>query len=138
MSVFLEWTKEELGTNVDAMDSQHKILIGIMNKLYEQNQSGADFATLSATVDELVNYTVRHFAEEEAYMESIGFEGLATHKIIHKKLLDEVGGHVSNFKKSGGKVDEKFFNFLRFWLSSHIRGIDQKYGAAENKGSNVA
>ena len=37
---------------------------------------------------ELGDYTVKHFEQEEAYLESISYSGLANHKAIHADLLE--------------------------------------------------
>lgn len=80
-----------------------------------------------------MDYVVEHFDNEEAYMESIGWQGLKNHQGIHKDLLAKAGGHVEAFKNSGTDVlPEEFFQFLKFWLVSHIQGIDMKYGAFAN------
>jgi hemerythrin len=60
-------------------------------------------------------------------MDKIKFAGADTHKIIHKQLLEQVTAYITEFKKTG-KLTDAFFNFLSVWLTSHIKGIDMKYG----------
>ena len=80
-------------------------------------------------VDELFRLAADHFAEEEAFMESFGYPDLKKHKMIHKTLVDRLGGHRADVEKAG-RAGEEFFDFLKFWLASHICGIDAKYAAA--------
>ncbi|MGD0503290.1 MAG: hemerythrin family protein [Steroidobacteraceae bacterium] len=126
MSELFEWNAATYGLNVPEMDSEHQVLIGHMNKLYELHQKNAPTVQLSAALDALVNYTVKHFADEEAYMVKTGFPGIKTHAGVHKQLLEQVATHVATFR-STGKLTDAFFNFLTFWLKAHIRGVDTRY-----------
>jgi hemerythrin-like metal-binding protein len=126
MSDLFEWNAATYGLNVPEMDSEHQVLIGYMNKLHELHRKGAPTADLRAALDTLVNYTVKHFADEEAYMAKTGFPAAKTHAGVHKQLLGQVGAHVETFR-SAGKLSDEFFNFLTFWLKAHIRGVDAKY-----------
>ncbi len=123
---YFNW-ENKLSVHVKAMDDEHKVLIDKMNALYDAHAAQKNFAQLTPLVNDLVNFAVKHFADEEAYMEKINYPGLATHKIVHKNLLKQVGEHVDNFK-STQKMSGEFFTFLKVWLSSHIMGIDMKYG----------
>lgn len=124
----MDWS-DSLDIGVHAMNDQHKIILKLMNTLHDAHTSHKPFSEFIGPLDELKNYTVQHFAEEEAYMESIQFEGLKTHKIIHQDLLNKFSEHYENITKEK-KLDPKFFDFLKIWLTSHIKGIDIKYGQA--------
>ncbi len=128
MSDFLKWDPEEYTVWVGSMDREHETLIAIMNRLHARRAAGAERAELARIAGELAAFTVKHFRDEEAYMESIGFAGLASHRIIHKDLLQKFTQHMQAFEASGA-FTEDFFKFLRHWLTAHIRGIDRKYGS---------
>lgn len=119
---------DELDINVDNMNEQHKILIGIMNELYDLNGKHATKTELTSAVKKLDSYTRFHFLDEERYMESIGYNDLERHKLIHKNLLTELEKHINDFAKHHRGLSDDFFYFLRYWLSTHIRHIDRKYG----------
>lgn len=121
----MEWSKD-LTLEVQNMDDQHKVLLGLMNRLYEDHMNGANYFALKDTFEELAEMTTIHFKEEEEYMESIEFPGLATHKVIHQDLLKKFSMHQALFNEKQA-LNEEFFVFLKFWLRSHIMGIDTKY-----------
>ncbi|MCB0996729.1 MAG: hemerythrin family protein [Acidimicrobiales bacterium] len=122
---FLDWTTQyDLG--VTSMDAQHKALVASMNALHARAEAGAPGDELLRLVDSLADLTQRHFAAEEEHMERIGFPGLTSHKGIHVTLLDKLATHRADVAAKGAP-DEKFFAFRRFWLTSHITGIDTKY-----------
>jgi hemerythrin-like metal-binding protein len=127
MENFFEWDAAKYSVQVPQMDRGHQVIIACMNRLHTLHESGAPVAQLARTVDELVQVTVKHFSEEEAYMASIDFPDVAKHKIIHKTLLAKVVEHKAQFDASG-KLTSEFFSFLKVWLKAHICGIDIKYG----------
>lgn len=128
MTDYLPWDRSKYTVNVDAMDHEHEALVALMNKLYARHSAGATSGELERVLDELGAATVRHFASEERYLESIKYSGLATHKLIHRDLLTKFQAHSATFKRTR-KLDDELFRFLRSWLTAHIQGIDRKYGA---------
>lgn len=122
-----EWNKE-LDIHVTEMNDEHKVLIGLMNRLHEEMQTGKPKEALQKTFGELVTYTRRHFEDEEQYMYSINYPGLSTHKLIHAKLLNQLDGHYDAFQRGHGGVGPQVFEFLKVWLNAHIKGIDMQYG----------
>jgi hemerythrin-like metal-binding protein len=129
MSDFFVWDPKNLAVGVAAMDEEHQVLIRKMNALHAAYARKAPRAELEPLVEDFTQYTVTHFADEEAHMARIRYAGLESHKGIHASLLGRVQGHVKDFRETGALTDA-FFSFLAFWLTSHIRGIDIKYGQA--------
>lgn len=126
---YFNWTPE-LDVKVDAMNDQHKILIDLMEDLYQLNDNDASKIQIQRKLDELGSYTRKHFRQEELYMDTINYEGRERHKIIHRQLLEELDKHTENFKNHHQLLNSDFFYFLRHWLTSHIKHIDIKYGNA--------
>lgn len=133
MMSLMDWN-EKLNVGVDQMNDQHKVILTYMNTLYDDYQANKPFSVLKSSLDSLKDYTIKHFKEEEEYMESIDYDGIASHKIIHEKLLKTLGEHYENIT-STQKFNNDFFHFLKFWLSSHIQGIDVKYGKLKDQKS---
>ena len=129
----MTWNKD-LELEVNDMNAQHQKLLSLMNKLFDLNDTKADKPTIVSALHDLGNYTVEHFEQEEAYMESVGFPKLEVHKKIHKDLLSKFGEHQSEFIQSKESVlNEQFFSFLKLWLRAHIMGIDKQYSDHASK-----
>lgn len=126
MAELFKWDPTTLSVKVAAMDGEHQILIQKMNKLCEAHNQKLTKAIIRPLLVDFVDYTNKHFQNEERYMESITYSGLSVHKGIHQQLLAQVKVHVDEFERSGILTDA-FFRFLSIWLTSHIRGIDSKY-----------
>lgn len=122
----MEWS-DKLDVGVSSMNNQHQYLLDLMNKLYEGNNNGDDFDSLLPLLISLKEFTIQHFQEEEIYMESINYSGLASHKLIHQQLLNKLNEQESEILEKRA-FPASFFNFLKVWLSAHIQGIDMKYG----------
>lgn len=119
-----EWN-ERLRLDVAPMDDEHQILIEKMNDFLEALNL-EDLKKINDTFHSLAQYTVKHFSDEEKYMESIQYPELANHRIIHQDLVSKVLGYQEALKR--GEVDRlALASFLKNWLSFHIVGQDKKY-----------
>lgn len=126
MSSYFEWDPARLGLQIREMDDEHKVLIDSMNKLHAARERRAAVGEQLRILDELVTFTRKHFADEEAYMERIGFPGLRTHRGVHAQLLNKLAQFQSVGREKHA-LPEELFAFFKMWLSAHIRGIDVKY-----------
>ena len=75
----------------------------------------------------LLDYTNTHFSGEEAMMTAAKYPGLADHKIKHKELVKQVQDYVARFEKGEITLNLHLLNFLRDWLTNHIRKVDMEY-----------
>lgn len=124
---YFQWSNE-FDVKVGKMNDQHKVLINIMNELYQLTDKGESKQLILNKLNDLVSYTRHHFRDEEMYMDAIQFEGRERHKIIHQHLLTELENHTEDFKSHRSSLSDDFFYFLKHWLTSHIKHIDIKYG----------
>ena len=126
--LLMEWN-DRLDIGVDHMNHQHQYLLDLMNQLYVASTKNSGRQKIITLIESLKTATVDHFKEEEEFMLEIEFEGLESHKRIHVNLLEKFESHRLEFVSSENEtLDPKFFQFLKFWLSAHIQGIDAKYG----------
>jgi len=128
MSDYFQWDPAKFSLDVAAMDREHQVLIGHMNTLHRLYVSNAPSPEQGKAFKTLADYTVKHFADEERYMEGIGYPGLRIHKGVHQNLLERVG-HFGKAFAATGRFGDDLFVFLRMWLSAHICGVDMKYSA---------
>lgn len=127
-----------LDVGVHAMNDEHKQILDAMNRIYDATQAGRSGDDVNRLVEQLGAVCVRHFKDEEAYMAAIGFPSLRNHQYIHQDLLEKFARHAADIKAAGGKPGPAFFHFLQHWLSSHIKGIDRKYGEHAARGQRAA
>ena len=121
---FLEWSRD-LDTGIDIIDSQHKRIVEYINELHE-SQETLDRSKVGEVIEELVDYTVSHFAFEESLMEKAEYPYLDPHKRVHGLFIKKVGSFVERFK-AGEDVTEELLTMLQRWLVNHIKNEDGDY-----------
>lgn len=120
------WDKS-LDIGVPDMNREHQEILDLMNRIFDATAAGEGGAMVNALVAKLGTVCQRHFADEEAYMASIGFPALEPHRILHQNLLARYLEFAAQTRADGGRAGEDFFHFLKFWLTSHIKGVDARY-----------
>ncbi len=130
---FIEWNPAKLSTKVDAMDKEHIKLLALMNDLYDLYKAKAPATKQLDSLAKLLAYAAEHFRDEEAYMQKIKYPNFASHKKIHDELMKRLREFESGVKAGTSQVNEEIFAFLKVWITSHIMGIDIKYGEHATK-----
>lgn len=128
----ITWTEEQYGTKVGFADDEHKVLFGLLNKLYDDATGGADRAVIGGSLDALIAYVVDHFAHEEREMEAKGYAGLAAHKAEHDALVGICASLQTKFHAGDADVTEETGAMVKGWLDSHIPEFDFPYADALN------
>jgi hemerythrin-like metal-binding protein len=122
-----------LSVKVPELDEQHKILIGIINDMYDALKSGRGREAVDTILPRLVEYTKEHFAHEEAMMQKHKYPGYVDHKAKHVALTNKVLEYVHRMQEGRGTAAVEFMEFLKNWLVSHTQGVDRKYGPYLNR-----
>ena len=82
--------KEEYNIGVDIIDNEHQRLFQIINNLFmlgKQNRNNPK--AYQDGIKFLKEHTMSHFEDEELYMCSIQYEGLETHRRLHKGFRED-------------------------------------------------
>ncbi|ALG68006.1 bacteriohemerythrin [Beggiatoa leptomitoformis] len=127
MKPLVEWT-DELSVGVQEIDEQHKILVGLVNRMYEAIVKRTDKDEIKRVLDELAQYTVIHFAVEESLMRIFDYPEYENHKKHHEELTKQVFDLQKKVATGEGTVSIEVLHFLRHWLTHHILQDDKKYG----------
>lgn len=124
---FFVWD-DKYSVGVREIDGQHKVLVDMLNQLYDAMQSEKSSDILGGIILKLVNYTKTHFATEERYFERFGYPDTLSHKKEHEKFTQKVLAFKSDFDSGRVSLSVSITSFLKDWLASHIQSIDKKYG----------
>jgi hemerythrin-like metal-binding protein len=116
-------------TYITEIDSQHRVLINLINKLNDAIDEGRDKEVLGVVLSELVDYTVNHFAMEERHMDKFNYPASAAHKHEHEMLRQKVLTLKKQFDAGQSVVTIEVMKFLKEWLRTHIIDIDKKMGS---------
>lgn len=86
------------------------------------------------TLDALLNFTKKHFIEEEALMAQSKYPDYEEHRKKHAILLENVTKHAFTYSHDpSAKNAAALSDFLNTWLVTHILGVDKKYVPFVNK-----
>jgi hemerythrin len=122
----IKWT-DDLNTHIQVIDNQHIRIVEYINML--DDISGThDRTQVEKVLNELVDYTLSHFAFEESLMEDAGYSFINGHKRVHQLFVKRVGDFQQRFKIGEDIVDELLVT-LKSWLINHIRSDDNDYVA---------
>jgi hemerythrin-like metal-binding protein len=113
------------------MDEDHQVLISLINQLATAEAIGNRHNT-EFVLDELVDYSLDHFAREEQYLQDTGypFEALVAHKLQHAAFAETIQEIRWQYQQEfGRKINYEMLLLLRNWLSEHILVEDMKYAS---------
>lgn len=120
---YLEWSAD-LNTGISVSDDQHRRIVAMINPLDGAQREGSR-AKVGAVIDELIDYTVSHFAFEESMLEDAG-DVFSKAKRVHALFIKRVEDHRLRFV-NGEEVAEELKGLLGRWLFSQIRSDDRNY-----------
>lgn len=76
-------------------------------------------------LDELVDYTVKHFAFEEKLMREHGYPQTEAHPGEHKKLIADVTRFKKRWDAGETAAGAELMAFVAEWLIKHIMKVDK-------------
>ncbi len=123
----MEW-KSIYETGIKKVDSEHQMLVELINKLEKAMSNGDSNKVIGNVLKDLVDYVKIHFKSEEEVMKKIGFPDLKRHQNLHKDLVNDVARILIDFKNGKTWTAEELSGFLHMWLLDHILEEDRKIG----------
>lgn len=123
----ITWT-EDLDTRIDVIDKQHRRIVDYINDLEVAHASG-NKESVRRVLDDLIDYTMSHFAFEESLQEEAGYKYAKPHKKVHDLFVRRVNDYVERFKL-GEDVTDSLHQMLTSWLINHIKRDDADYVGA--------
>ena len=126
--------KPEFFTGIELIDNEHRQLFDYANQIHDLLH--AEFVpdkydNIVDILGKLRDYTKKHFADEEAYMESIQYKKIFTQKVQHQAFIDELDklnldeiSEVENQEETIGNL----LSFVTDWLIHHILEVDTLIG----------
>ena len=123
----IKWT-DDLNTAIEVIDKQHMRIVDYINDLENAHQK-QDKEAVRQVLDDLVDYTLSHFAFEESLQEEAGYKYCKPHKKVHELFVRRVNEYMEPFKL-GDDVSAEIHKLLSSWLINHIKRDDADYVAA--------
>lgn len=125
----IKWN-DRMSIGVESIDKAHRRLFSIMRKL-QSSMSGEEDSRKRVCIEGIKyfkSYALKHFAEEEEYMESVGYEGYEIHKRLHENLRDTTLPALERDLELSDYSEEACMHFqgmMLSWLRGHIMVEDR-------------
>ena len=125
-----EFTKDCM-INIEQIDNEHKQLFQVINESIELINKTDDVMPLyNNLLKSLKDYSLNHFAHEEAYMEEINDPELSLQKKEHAAFAEKINNFKldTSSKENAKKSLNELLTYLVRWLYHHILSSDMMIG----------
>ena len=131
----LVW-QDRYNLGVEIIDKEHKKLFSILNKLFDfgQQEEKSQWVCQEA-IKYFKDHALKHFAEEEAYMRSVNYDGLEMHRRIHINFRERTIPALERELEQTNYSEESINHFLGVcagWLIGHTLIEDSAIFRGEN------
>ena len=122
------WWSESLKTGNPKVDTQHKKIFELGTGVLDLSPDSSK-ETVQKTFQELIDYTKKHFTEEEKMMADNGYSSLREHQSLHREFIGKLHNILRDFQATGQR-EENIDNLKLLmvdWLINHINEADKNF-----------
>ena len=121
------WSSD-LETGNATIDTQHKKLIQAINDLQTALKEGKGREKIRETLDFLLNYTVKHFTDEQNLQQKYGYPDYVNHKKLHDGFTATVKDLSDKINAQGPTISlmSQVNSNVGGWLVNNIKSEDVK------------
>lgn len=121
-----DWS-DNYSVGVQSIDSQHKEILVILNRLLEALKLGKANNVVTQIILDLEQYAYMHFQKEEFFFQRFNYSGSAEHIDEHLKFREKIKAIKADLisGKTGFTID--LMIFLKDWVEHHILVMDKAY-----------
>ena len=127
LSIMMWSDKMKLG--IAEIDEQHKMLVGILNRLYQAVVAREGEQITAEILDTLIDYTQTHFSLEERLLREAGYDPheLISHMQEHQNFVQQLATMAARRLTDGKSISFELIQMLQRWLVEHIQISDRRY-----------
>jgi len=122
----IKW-KNKYTVNNQQLDSDHKKIFDLFNKMYDECLATGTVACTCIMLDELISFTEYHCKTEEDYMAKIGYNNLEEHIIKHNDIMQRLRKIKQDQEDNLQTVTMALMVLIGNWIRLHIIEEDMKY-----------
>jgi len=119
--------KDEYSVNVTELDQHHKVLMDIINRIYDNCMQPDAVDCIGPKVQELTDYSEYHFKAEEDYMRRIEYFEIDEHIEQHAMFIFKIRELQQACAGNEMELTQSIIVFLGKWLLHHVFEADRKY-----------
>lgn len=115
----IEW-RQGFKVKIDQVDDEHEHLFKLIKAL--------NLESVEKTVEELLEYVVVHFSNEQALMEKCAYPAFEQHIRLHEDFASRVADFLGDGSAWSEERVQELRRFLNKWLVGHILTHDLRFG----------
>ena len=123
---FIVWT-DAMSVGRSSLDERHKMIIDCLNRLHPLLGIADRDAEVHRVIEDLEDFVLVHFSEEEKLLREVGYPEWRRHKEIHDAMYELVFKMKADVEHGRTPNAQLVFAILNDWLVGHILGEDRKY-----------
>lgn len=121
---WLEFNNDSL-VGVEEIDDQHRQLVHIINQVNKAIIHEHADEEIKKLLDELVEFTIRHFETEHQLMVQYDYPDRRSHDNAHEHLTRELRNLVATFHRGNELLA---LQKMKHWYTTHVRHSDKALG----------
>lgn len=114
----MEW-HDHFCIGVSEIDDQHKKLFQIANHLQTTHNTNAMYKEMGRSIVQLVDYTMKHFKTEEAFMEKVRFPKRESHQAEHRRIIKQLQEVLIKLKADKHVSPSELIAMTSNWIFEH-------------------
>jgi hemerythrin len=129
LSDLQNWTAD-LGSGIATHDEDFKHLAELINKLDLAMSRDEGAPALTSLLDELLNYMILHFDNEELLMRHVAYSDYSSHTVEHRHFVSDLMDLKHGIMTGSVSLSEGGYIKLTDELNGHIRSSDKSLRSA--------
>lgn len=121
----IEW-KDSYRFNIDKIDTQHKNIVELYNKLYHSIEIKLSNTVILKILETLKNYSELHFKDEVLLMQKCQYTDYEHHAQLHARLIKDLENLIQKIKNKHAISYIKILEYLKDWILNHLLKEDKK------------
>jgi len=122
----IRWN-DKYSVGISVIDEEHKEFIDIINKVIAAKKHNDKPEEVREVLYEMIKYTIKHFATEEAHMIKFNFPEYQLHRNKHLDFTDKAVANINKVINGDYQVANEILEYLKLLLVNHIQETDRKY-----------
>jgi hemerythrin len=127
-----EW-RLEYSVSVSRFDSDHKELFFLIGNLYHAMSEERERTVIAHVLQQMRDYSGRHFDSEETAMKQACYAGLQEHIAEHREFTRRTAQYYAEYTAGAENTAVDVLYFLRDWWQLHILYTDRNYSESLNR-----
>jgi hemerythrin-like metal-binding protein len=123
---FFDW-KEEYSGGIDDVDKQHKVIIELMNGLFDAIRYEKGESTTKKVFVELLKYANYHFHLESELFKRYQYVQIDEHIHQHQHFIDKIKNLMISDYLTDRNIPLETLHYLKSWFQDHMLKIDLEY-----------